>query len=93
MGCAACHPAPTYTDNRMHDVGTATPDERIGPTFNTPSLLGVYDTPPYFHDGSASDLWTALTHCSAGSEHDLQAILTDAKIADLIAFISSLPFE
>ena len=91
VGCAACHPAPLYTDNLLHDVGTATADERIGPAFNTPSLRGVYHTAPYFHDGSAATLYEAVTRPAGAGEHDVTAVLTGAEIEDLVAFLLSLP--
>ena len=92
-GCAGCHPAPLYTDNLIHDVGTVTADEKIGPAFNTPSLRGIYDTPPYFHDGSAATLYRAVTRPSPGSEHDVRDTLNPAEIEELVAFLRSLPHE
>jgi YVTN family beta-propeller protein len=93
VGCVSCHPPPLYTDQQMHDVGTTTPDERIGPAYDTPSLRGLYDSAPYFHDGSAATLHDALTFPSAESEHDVSALLTEAGIQDLIAFLLALPFD
>ena len=101
LGCIECHPPPLYTDQQMHDVGTATPDEKIGPAYDTPTLRGLYDSAPYFHDGSAATLYDALTRSagsgqarpSPGSEHDVTALLTEAEIQDLIAFLLALPFE
>jgi cytochrome c peroxidase len=74
-------------------VGTATPDERIGPVYDTPTLRGLYDSAPYFHDGSAATLHDALTRPSLKSEHDVRSRLTEREIADLIAFLLALPFE
>ncbi len=93
LGCIDCHPPPFYTDREKHNVGTGTPDERIGPAFDTPTLRGLYDSVPYFHDGSAPTLYDALTRPSPGSEHDVSALLTEAEIQDLIAFLLALPFE
>jgi len=93
VGCATCHPAPVYTDQQKHDVGTVTADEKIGPEFDTPTLRGLYDSAPYFHDGSAATLRDALTRPSPGSEHDVRGVLTEAEIQDLIAFLLALPFE
>ena len=56
-GCAACHPAPLYTDLQQHDVGTADAyGEWFGPLIDTPSLRFLYDSAPYLHDGSAATL-------------------------------------
>ena len=92
LGCVGCHPPPLYTDLLAHDVGTATQDERIGPAYDTPSLRGLWQSAPYFHDGSAATLRDALTRPSAGSEHDVTGLLTEAELADLIAYLLALPF-
>jgi YVTN family beta-propeller protein len=93
LGCVDCHPAPLYTDQQMHDAGTATADERIGPEYDTPTLRGLYDSAPYFHDGSAATLYHALTRPTLGGEHDVSGLLTQEQIGDLIAFLMALPFE
>jgi YVTN family beta-propeller protein len=93
LGCVSCHPPPLYTDQKMHDVGTTTPDERIGPAYDTPSLRGLYGSAPYFHDGSTSTLKAALTRPSPGNEHDVSGLLTESEIEDLIAFLFALPYQ
>jgi len=92
-GCVVCHPAPTYTDNLSHVVGTATADERIGPAFNTPSLRGLYDSPPYFHDGRALTLYEAVTFSGGNGAHDISDNLNQAEIAELITFLLALPYQ
>jgi YVTN family beta-propeller protein len=93
VGCVECHPPPLYTDLQRHDVGTATLDEKIGPDYDTPSLRGLYDSAPFFHDGSAASLYEALSRPTPGSEHDLTALLTNEQMQDLIAFLLVLPYE
>ncbi len=66
LGCADCHAGATFTDSTapaatLHDVGTlrSTSGQRLGAALagiDTPTLLGVWDTAPYFHDGSAATL-------------------------------------
>jgi hypothetical protein len=92
LGCITCHPPPLYTDLEKHDVGTATSGEKIGPDYDTPTLCGLYDSVPYYHDGSAPDLVAALTRLTPGGEHDLSA-LAESEFQDLIAFLLALPFE
>jgi YVTN family beta-propeller protein len=83
--CDSCHTPPLYTDRRKHDVGTATSQfEKKGGAFDTPSLRGLYDTAPYFHDGSAPTLLDVL-------ERHAPAV-TAAEREDLIAFLASLPY-
>ena len=93
LGCAVCHPAPFYTDQKKHDVGTVTEDEKIGPAYDTPSLRGLHSSAPYFHDGSARTLYEALTRPTANGEHDVRSLLTEGEIQDLVWFLRALPFE
>jgi cytochrome c peroxidase len=82
-----------YTDKQKHDVGTVTTSEQIGPDYDTPTLNGLYDSAPYFHDGSVHRLYDALTYPSSGSEHDVSGLLTESEIQDLITFLLALPYE
>jgi cytochrome c peroxidase len=93
LGCVACHPPPLYTDQQMHDVGTATEDEKIGPAYDTPSLRGLYNSAPYFHDGSAAALGETLIRPSPAGEHDVREKLSEREIQDLLAYLEALPFE
>jgi YVTN family beta-propeller protein len=47
--CGSCHAGGTLTDGRLHGLNT-------GIDVVTPSLRGVFATPPYLHDGSARTL-------------------------------------
>jgi YVTN family beta-propeller protein len=93
LGCVTCHPAPLYTDKQKHDVGTAGPDEKIGPAYDTPSLRGLYDSAPFFHDGSAATLRDALTRSTPNHEHDVRSRLAEAQLQDLMTFLLALPFQ
>jgi cytochrome c peroxidase len=93
VGCATCHPAPLYTDQQKHDVGTTTADERIGPEFDTPTLRGLYDSAPYFHDGSAATLYDVLTTRNPSDQHGITSHLTEQELQDLVAFMLALPIE
>ncbi|MBW3538651.1 MAG: c-type cytochrome [Planctomycetes bacterium] len=101
--CATCHAGPLYTDSRpdaggefvLHDVGTGgdDPSEKMGPKYDTPTLLGVYRTAPYLHHGRAVTLRDVLTTCNAGDRHGKTSHLSDAELDDLVEFLKSLPFE
>lgn len=66
LNCMSCHSGTGLTDSTLgaetlHDVGTlrTTSGQRLGAALNgidTPTILGVWNTPPYFHDGSAPTL-------------------------------------
>lgn len=65
--CAACHdPSSGFTDRTSHDVGTLreSSGQRLGGPLggiDTPTLLGVGTTAPYFHNGSARTLAEVFT--------------------------------
>lgn len=101
VGCARCHSGPYYTDSRLqkpfnlHDVGTGAddPTEKLGPKYDTPTLLGVYRTAPYLHHGKAKTLRDVLTSCNKEDKHGKTSHLKSAEIDDLVEFLKSLPFE
>ncbi len=98
--CATCHGGPYYTDSRRarpllrHDVGTGgAADEKNGPAYDTPTLLGVYRVNSYLHDGRAATLDDVLTTHNKDDKHGTTSHLTPAVRAELVAFLKALPFE
>lgn len=67
-GCVSCHVPPRYTDSsigNLNDVGTLKPSsgQRLGGPLtgiDTPSLISIWNTAPYLHDGSAFDVSEAI---------------------------------
>jgi cytochrome c peroxidase len=91
-GCAACHPAPAYTDLRLHasDVGDlALERSPRGLNMDTPSLVGAWATAPYFHDGSALTLHDTLF---AKGFHSMGYAMDRREADDLVAFMQALPY-
>jgi YVTN family beta-propeller protein len=101
VGCATCHSGPYYTDSslkkpfHLHDVGTGhdDPSEKLGPQYDTPTLLGVYRTAPYLHHGKAKTLRDVLTTCNQQDKHGKTSHLKAHEIDDLVEFLKSLPYE
>ncbi len=107
IGCAACH-RPTwqtssgvdvhaYTDLLLHDV--ADPDApgivagEAGPTeFRTPPLWGLARTAPYFHDGRADTIESAIEAHGGEASRALSAFTNLSKTdrEALLAFLTSL---
>ena len=59
--CKDCHTVPAFRDGQNHDVGTIkdSSGQRLGgplTAIRTPTLVELWDTAPYFHDGSAATL-------------------------------------
>lgn len=59
MSCATCHiPSANFIDHKRHDIGTVEGAEPFSRdrALDTPTLLGIKFTAPYFHDGRAPTL-------------------------------------
>jgi cytochrome c553 len=82
--CAICHAGDKTTDRERHEFTTTL--RKV----DTPSLIGLAHTAPYYHDGSAIDLATLLD--DRGSIHDMvdTSGLTADERRDLITFLESL---
>ncbi len=95
LGCDTCHTPPLYTDMQLHDVGTGNPElERNshgrGTQFDTPSLLGIWATAPYFHDGSAQTLADVFR---LGVEHNIADRISETELNYLLSFLLALPTD
>ena len=98
--CATCHSGPYYTDSsitkpfKLHDVGTGTgDDEQIGGLYDTPTLLMVYRSPSFLHDGRAKTLQEVFTTYNPDDKHGVTSHLNAEQMDDLVAFLKSLPYE
>jgi cytochrome c peroxidase len=88
VGCATCHPPPLYTDCRMHEVLPR--GAYYSEPTDTPTLVEVWRTAPYFHDGRFTTLEELLVKGKHGASRGGVASLTERQIADLIEFVLSL---
>jgi YVTN family beta-propeller protein len=87
--CARCHPAPYFTDKKMHNVGVLSANEPDG-RYDTPSLIEAYRTAPYLHDGRSLTLKDVLTVSNEKKQHGKTNELSDGEIDDLVAYLLSL---
>ncbi len=87
--CVRCHPPPLYTDRKMHNVGIITPNEPDG-RYDTPTLVELWRTAPYLHDGRALTLRDVLTTFNKEDLHGSTSKLSEQELEDLIAFLKSL---
>jgi hypothetical protein len=109
LACATCHAGPFFTDNRAHRGLVLTGDPVLDPgesaavpAFDTPSLLGLRLTAPYFHNGSAGDP-TAPSNFLSGSlgRHSLDgdigshgaAVARRALLDDVLPFYNTVRFN
>jgi mono/diheme cytochrome c family protein len=101
LGCDFCHGGATFTDSArgaLHDVGTITPlsgTHAGGALFgiDTPTLLGVWETPPYLHDGSAPTLRDVLTTKNPTDMHGYVSSLSSQQIDQLVAYLMQIDDE
>lgn len=114
--CSTCHTPPVFSNWGFYNagVGTGKKDPDIGRmnvtkldsdkgAFRVPSLRGVEQTAPYFHDGSAKTLEEAVKFMAGGGKENpnlhplfraLKAQKTSEKeIQQLVAFLKSLTGE
>jgi cytochrome c peroxidase len=99
-GCASCHngvligggsymklglvqPWPNQNDLGRFGVTGIEADKMV---FKVPSLRNVTETAPYFHDGSAADLKTAI---KLMGKHQLGKALTPEQVTDIVSFLGS----
>ena len=93
--CSACHPAPYYTDNSMHNLRAERffKEQTIngrkasadGP-IKTFSLRGIKDSPPYLHDGRLLTLEDTVEFFNLM----LETRLTEDEKRDLVSFLKCL---
>jgi mono/diheme cytochrome c family protein len=94
--CATCHSGPQFTDAnaRLHPVSDSmaepeTPSyasRSATKQYRTAPLRGVWQHPPYFHDGSAATLDDVVNAYDARRSLGL----TDQEKADLVQYLKSL---
>jgi len=88
--CGACHPAPFYTDDKMHDLNVQRfykPHMSngkwitgVGP-IKSFTLRGIKDSPPYMHDGRLLTLEDTVEFFNIVTELGLSGKEKDALVA------------
>ena len=89
VGCHKCHPAPLYTDRKMHDVGSRGPYE-YADRFDTPTLVEVWRTAPYLHNGRYTSVKELIVEGKHGRSRGRIDELSRQEIDDLVEFVLSL---
>ena len=98
--CATCHLPPTYTDVSsgpdpnvpvLHDfdeIGAERfyAERSATKQYRTSPLRGIWQHPPYFHDGSAATLLAVVNHY----DEVFKLNLSPSQKADLVEFLKSL---
>jgi len=90
-GCNRCHEKTFFNPFRLHEPGETGMEpvyaarSATGKYRATP-LRGLWQHPPYFHDGSAPDLEAVVDHY----DEFLGLGLDDSQKADLVQYLKSL---
>jgi hypothetical protein len=82
-GCDTCHAGARLTDRSLHTI------PGIDAPYDTPSLIGLAASAPYYHDGSADTLDDVLRNYGIGREMADFDALTAAQKSDLKAFLET----
>ena len=97
--CAECHTGRAFTDVGdglipiLHAPGetgmeTEYASRSVTGAYRTSPLRGIWQHPPYFHDGSAADLLAVVNHYNQPTVLNLG--LTEAQKSDLVEYLKSL---
>lgn len=92
--CMRCHVGANGTDNnggKLHTAAETGTDgayaaRTINKAYRTTPLRGLWQHPPYFHDGSAATLADVVTHYNRKRDLDLTA----AQQRDLVEYLKTL---
>jgi mono/diheme cytochrome c family protein len=90
VGCANCHEGPSFTDQRFHNVGTVGKTDKPQDRFDTPSLIEIWRSGPYLHDGRAVTVKEVITSFNPSDRHGTTSHLSAREIEDLAEFVLSL---
>jgi len=89
VNCDRCHPAPLYTDRKLHNVGSRGHYD-YRDRFDTPTLIEVWRTAPYLHDGRYVTIEDLLKKGRHGLTGRRGKELNAQAIDDLVQFVLSL---
>lgn len=90
-GCAACHPAPLYTDLKLHDSPTLEFDDSWEyRQMDTPTLVEVWRSYPWSYIGRFTDMKDIVKYFA---ENFSKKTISDADATDLAEFVLSIGAE
>jgi len=84
-GCGECHPEPLYTDLKRHQMGKQGLADQQN-FWDTPTLLEVWRTGPYLHDGRCA----TMKEVFLVEHHGLDQPLPKKQLDQLVSYILSL---
>ena len=83
--CNYCHSGPYFTDGKKHDIGEPGSADRNN-LWDTPTLIEVWRTGPYLHDGRSA----TIEHMLVSEKHGMMQELKKEDLEDLVEYVLSL---
>lgn len=83
-GCESCHGGDKYADGESYALANGMKE------VDTPSLIGLAHTAPYYHDGSARTLRALLLDNATVHDMGSTVHLEDKEVDDLVAYLETL---
>lgn len=87
--CSMCHSGKYFTDKKLYDVGTGKGRD-AGAKFDVPTLIEVWRTAPYLHDGRARSIRDVIKAENPDDDHGHTQGLLDNEVDDLVEYVLSL---
>jgi len=84
-GCNSCHPDPYYTDQKRHEIGVQGEYDHQN-SWDTPTLIEVWRTGPYLHDGRSA----TMKEVFSVEKHGLKNDLSEEELDQLVEYVLSL---
>jgi cytochrome c peroxidase len=84
-GCGNCHSGPYFTDGKKYEIGIPGPADRTT-VWDTPTLIEVWRTAPYLHDGRSATMEEVFVK----EKHGIEDELDEEEIGQLTEFVLSL---
>ncbi|MGL6225931.1 MAG: hypothetical protein ACRC10_04800 [Thermoguttaceae bacterium] len=89
LNCIECHPAPLFTDLKMHNVNSKASFDRRE-DFDTPSLVEVWRSAPFMHDGRFVNIRDVFAVGKHGDVNGDIESLSEEELNDLVEYVLSL---
>jgi hypothetical protein len=87
--CASCHPSSSFfRDGQVHRIGSGTPPSpnALDGGYETPTLLGLAESAPYFHDGR----FATVREVVAWFDREFELRLSPTELDDLCAYLDAI---
>ncbi|MBN2442642.1 MAG: RICIN domain-containing protein [Spirochaetales bacterium] len=92
--CSSCHSGAYFTSMEKHNVGTVDSQDRsqgFTDGYIVPTLIELWRTAPYLHDGSAPTLLDVISTKNPADQHGKTSNLSTQQKNQLVAYLLQIP--